>query len=90
MATIEAVARALRQGNESTRPSEDAARLAAVARRHHLPAAALEAAAVEIGDFSRRPETPLARVVFRTWGDQGSAVLRLAIELGRRGASRPA
>lgn len=81
MSAETAIERVLRRGTEHTRPDEDASRIAAAARRHGLPGAALTDAAADIRDLSRKPTQPLARVVWRVWGDQGATVLEQAARL---------
>lgn len=78
---VNAIARYLRQGTVATRPEDDAEIIALAARRHRLRSEALRAAAADIQDYQRRPETPLGRVVFRVWGDQGAAVLGKAADI---------
>ena len=92
MAALTAIERALRKGDVETRPGVDAERIARAAARHGLPAAELEAAAADIRDWSRKPEHPVARVVWRLLGDPGADVLDRAIHLlrGERSGSTAA
>lgn len=83
MAALAALERALRKGDLSTRPAEDAKRIAAVATRHRLPAEELAAAAADIRDWSRKPGHPVAVVVWRVLGDPGADVLDSVVGLLR-------
>ena len=81
MAALAAIDRALRKGDLETKPTEDAARIAAAAARHGLAAEELAAAAADIRDWSRKPGHPVAVVVWRVLGDPGADVLDRAISL---------
>lgn len=81
MAALEALDRALRKGTETTRPDEDAARIARVAASYGLPATELREAAAEIRDWTRRPSQPLAARTWRVLGDPGADILELAARL---------
>lgn len=83
MAAIQAVERALRAGDETTRPEVDAEKIRRIAARHGLGHDDLVLAAAEILDVSKRPVLPLALAVWRVWGDQGAAVLKMAAGGGR-------
>jgi hypothetical protein len=81
MAAVAAVEEALRKGTLDTKPTEDAERIARVARRHRVSVQDLGEAAADIRDWSRRPTLPLAATVWRVLGDPGADVLELAIRL---------
>lgn len=77
---VRAVERALRQGDTETPPAVDAERLHAVMVRHRVPAAALEAAIVDIRG-NRPVEDPIGRAVYRVLGDPGADVLTEVLRL---------
>ena len=81
MAALNALERTLRKGTSSTLPTEDAERIAGVARRHGVASAELAAAAADIRDWTRKPSLPLAVTVWRVLGDPGADVLDLAAAL---------
>jgi hypothetical protein len=87
MAALNALERALRRGTPATLPTEDAERIAAVARRHGLAAAELAEAAADIRDWSRRPSLPVATVVWRVLGDPGADALDCAARLVNTGST---
>jgi len=87
MAALTALERALRKGNPATSPSEDAERIAAVARRHGVAPAELAEAAADIRDWSRRPSHPVAVTVWRVLGDPGADALDCAAQLVNAGST---
>lgn len=81
MAALNALERSLRKGTTATPPTEDAERIAGVARRHGVAPSELTAAAADIRDWTRKPSLPLAVTVWRVLGDPGADVLDRAVAL---------